>query len=65
MLTWNYVTLFLRDFYTKVGNIYYLHVVLVILIIIDPTYQSFIPNLDGGDKASEHIIFGTNIKPKL
>ena len=27
----------------------------------DPAYQQHVPNLDGGDGASEHIIFGTNI----
>ena len=27
----------------------------------DPAYQQHVPNLDGGDEASEHILFGTNI----
>ena len=27
----------------------------------DPAYQQHVPNLDGGDGHSEHIIFGTNV----
>ena len=27
----------------------------------DPDYQQGVPNLDGGEGASEHILFGTNI----
>ena len=27
----------------------------------DPAYQQHVPNLDGGDGHSEHIIFGTNL----
>ena len=39
---------------------------LYLLILTSSTLiQSYIPNLDGGYKPSEHIIFSTNIKPKL
>ncbi len=33
----------------------------IIIIILGPTYQRPIPNLDGTDGHSEHIIFGTNV----
>ena len=31
---------------------------------IDPVYKDHIPNLDRGDEASKHIIFGSNVEWK-
>ena len=27
----------------------------------DPAYQQHVPSLDGGEEASEHILFGTDV----
>ena len=31
------------------------------MVFLDPSYQQHVPNLDGGEGASQHILFGTNV----
>lgn len=31
------------------------------MVFLDPSYQQHVPNLDGGEGASQHILFGSNV----
>ena len=34
---------------------------LFLMVFLDPSYQQHVPNLDGGEGASQHILFGSNV----